>query len=452
MQDNSFYTELWQTILSGKTWLGELQNKKKNGEIYWENAAISPVINNEGEITQFIAVKEDITQLKSTLTDLKIAKEKAEEANALKTEFLHNMSHEIRTPMNGIMGFSNLLCDLEGCSEIQKNYTAIIQNSSTQLLRIIDDILEISRLETKQLSIHNSEFDLNQFVMEIFAIYDLKSKERKIPLYVSKELSNRSCNIINDKTKLHKILCNLIDNAFKFTNSGRIEFGYTIKDSHIVFFVSDTGIGISANNQERIFKRFSQESSETAMEFGGLGLGLSIAKENAELLGGNITVNSEKGKGTTFYIEIPYKTNQDNANKNINTSESAKDDENAIQILIAEDEEVNYLYLEAILDNIADFNVELHHVINGDEAVKKCLKDDVIDIVLMDIKMPVMNGYIATEKIKEQKPYLPIIAQTAYSTTSERDLALKHGCDDFISKPIDKEKLLQLINTHLVKK
>lgn len=447
----TFYQELWDTIKSGKTWQGEFHNRKKNGELYWENAAISPVKNKNGEIIQFIAVKEDISQLKESLSELKLAKDKAEESNRLKNEFLHNMSHEIRTPMNGIMGFSNLLSELDDCSETQTNYTTIIHNCSTQLLQIIDDILEISTLETKQLLVQNSEFDLNQFIMELFAIYDLKSKERNTPIYVKKGLPNSQSKIISDKTKLQKILSNLLDNAFKFTNSGKIEFGYSANTSKITFFVRDTGIGISDDKKERIFLRFSQESTETAQLFGGLGLGLSIAKENAELLGGSISVKSKKGAGTTFFVEIPYMSATGNSLED-DTAKTNNELSKKFHILIAEDENVNFLYLEAILETIEDIALELHHAINGEEAINECLKDDKIDLVLMDIKMPVVNGYLATEKIKASKPDLPIIAQTAYSTTIEKEKALESGCDDFISKPIQKELLLKLLNNYLLKK
>ncbi|MBN1116927.1 MAG: PAS domain S-box protein, partial [Bacteroidales bacterium] len=249
----------------------------------------------------------DLTEYRKTEKELTIAKEKAEEANHLKTEFLNNMSHEVRTPMNGIIGFSEMLDKPDITDEKRKYYSKIIQNSSYQLLRIIDDILEISTLETKQEKLNETEFCLNDLLMELFSIFNLKSKERNLPLYLRKALHDKQSHIISDKTKLNKILSNLLENALKFTNQGYIEFGYFIENTNLILYVKDTGVGISSKNHEIVFERFSQEDKEVSSKHGGLGLGLSICKENTQLLGGNITLKSEKGKGSTFYVTIPYK-------------------------------------------------------------------------------------------------------------------------------------------------
>jgi CheY-like chemotaxis protein/anti-sigma regulatory factor (Ser/Thr protein kinase) len=285
--------------------------------------------------------------------------------------------------------------------------------------------------------------------MELFAIYDLKAKERKLSLFIKKGLENDNSQIVSDKVKINKVLSNLIDNAFKFTQEGQIEFGYTIDESNIVFFVKDTGIGITPEKQAKIFERFSQESTTTAQIYGGLGLGLSIAKENTELLGGYLTVESSKGKGATFYAHIPFTKHEEVDEQEVNKALPIKDKNDVVNILIAEDEEVNYLYLETVLDAIEEYKTKFHHAKNGKEAVKIALENDSIKLVLMDIKMPIMNGYTATQEIKAVKPELPIIAQTAYSTSLERDQALKHGCDDFISKPIKKEELILKVNKFL---
>ncbi|ASB48254.1 PAS domain S-box protein [Alkalitalea saponilacus] len=444
---SAFYMELWDTILSGKDWEGEMLNKKKNGCLYWVNAIISPILNSEGEITNFVSIMEDITERKKMLEELVSAKEKAEQSDRLKTEFLNNMSHEIRTPMNGIIGFSDMLDEPNLPEERRRYYSKIIQNSSHQLLRIIDDILEIATLETKQEKTHKTEFNLNDFLMELFSIFNLKSKERNIPLYLKKALHDDQSYIISDKTKLNKIISNLLENALKFTSNGFIEFGYCVENELFKIFVKDTGIGIAPKNHQMVFERFSQEDEEVSNKHGGLGLGLSISKENAQLLGGNITLESEKSKGSTFIVSIPYIPGRKNEITN-NSYEHSK----AIKkqtILVAEDEEVNYLFIQALFEAETDGNYNLIHAKNGQEVLDICLKNKNIDIVLMDIKMPVMNGLKATEKIKSKLPKLPIIAQTAYSTEYDKKLALEHGCDDFISKPIEKAKLLELISKYM---
>jgi PAS domain S-box-containing protein len=422
--------------------------RKKDGEYRW----IETTFNNllaDSNINGIVLNFTDITERKNILDELIAAKEKAEEANRLKTEFLNNMSHEVRTPMNGIIGFSKMLDKPDLNAEKRKYYSKIVQNSSQQLLRIIDDILAISTLETKLEKLNETEFCLNDLLMELFSIFNLKSKERNVPLYLKKELHDRQSYIISDKAKLHKILSNLLENALKFTNEGFIEYGYYLEKTNLVLYVKDNGIGISPKNHKIIFERFSQEEKDLSRKHGGLGLGLSISKENAQLLGGDISLESEKGKGSTFYVSIPYKQvlpDKNNTIKDIDDSQKIKDN---YTILVAEDEEVNYLYIEVLFEDEIEGNYNLIHAKNGQEAVAICTANKNIDLVLMDIKMPIMNGHEATEKIKEIFPNLPIIVQTAYSTESDKQLALKHGCNDFISKPINKEKLFEIINKYL---
>lgn len=301
-----YFSELWRTIKSGKEWFGELQNKKKDGELFWELVSISPIFDQEGTITHFLAVKEDITNIKEAERELIEAKEKAEESNRLKTEFLHNMSHEIRTPINGIMGFSVLLRDMDLSKERQKRHIDFIIDCSNQLLRIISDILEISQLETKQVKAREEKVCLNELLSNLFAIFELKAKEKNIAFSFEKGLSARESTIVSDPVKINKIVSNLLENAVKFTQSGSVELGCGLQSNSIEIYVKDTGIGITPEKQETIFERFSQEDQGSTRLYGGLGLGLAIAKENAELLGGKIRLESEKGKGATFYLTIPY--------------------------------------------------------------------------------------------------------------------------------------------------
>lgn len=386
--------------------------------------------------------------LKKINIELLSAKKRAEESDRLKTEFLNNMSHEIRTPMNGILGFSNLLNKKGITDEKRNNFITIIQNSSNQLLRIIDDILEISKLETKQVKVIENKTNLNDLLLEQFSIFDIKAKENKTPLYLKKELSDNQSIIYIDDVKLNKIVSNLLENAIKFTNEGYIELGYNLINNRIVIYVKDTGIGIKPENQNHIFERFSQEEKDLSKNVGGLGLGLSIAKENAELLDGKITLTSEKGKGSTFFVEFPYKPVFDNTNL-------TKELENQIiekyNILIAEDEEVNYLYLETLFEEEIDIDFNITHAKNGLEAVDFCQKNRNYDLIFMDLKMPLMNGFDATKKIKFFCPNSIIIAQTAYTREEEKEQALNAGCADFISKPISIEIFKNIIRRYLIK-
>lgn len=387
-------------------------------------------------------------ELRQTNSELLIAKEKAEESDHLKTEFLHNMSHEIRTPMNGILGFSEFLNMPDISQEKRKQYISIIQNCGQQLLKIIDDILEISRLETKQIKAQNKKICLNNLLVELFTIFDMKANENKIPLYLRKSLTDKESTILTDELKLTKILSNLLENSFKFTANGFIEFGYRLKnEKELEIYVKDTGIGIKSEMHQLIFERFSQEEKELSKKTGGLGLGLSIAKENAELLGGNISLISKKGEGATFLITIPYNPvyKTDTTQKLMqNTTEN-----NQVRILLVEDVEVNILYIEEILKQIPDLNYTLFFAKNGLEAVEICRKNIDIDLVLMDIKMKQMNGYQATKEIRQMHPELPIIVQTAYSTIDAEIKAKEAGCSDFISKPIKQNKLQELIKKYL---
>lgn len=318
IQPREYYAEMWNRITKGEIWRGEFCNKTKLGRMFWENVTITPIKNDRHEIINYLAIKEDITERKKAELEIEqknkeliIAKEKAEESNKLKTEFLQNMSHEIRTPMNSILGFSEFLSDSDISSEKHNNYVNIIQKSGIQLLHIIDDVLEISKLETQKVRVIEEEVCLNNLLFEQFSFFDIKAKDKKIALYLKEGLLDKESTMLTDRTKLNKILGNLLDNAIKYTNEGFVEYGYQLKtdteSDEIEIYISDTGIGIESEEQVAIFNRFSQEYRELTRSVGGLGLGLSIAKENAELLGGKISVQSEKGKGSTFFVTIPYK-------------------------------------------------------------------------------------------------------------------------------------------------
>ena len=415
---------------------------RKNGSKWILHSISKYIENKDGTTRRLIGIQQDITEQVKMTRELINAKEKAEESDRLKSEFLANLSHEIRTPMNGIMGFSNLINQEDLTADERKNYSNIVVNSSKQLLRIIDDILEISKLQTQQVKAMESEVLLTDLMMELFSIYDLKARESGLHLYLKNSLNPEESMVLTDESKLLKIMGNLLENALKFTYDGYVELGLQRLGKRLEFYVKDTGIGIRKEMMEKIFDRFSQEEKEISQKTGGLGLGLSIARENAKLLGGSIRVESEKGKGATFYVEIPYKAT------NKITKEGKTQKKSSLIVLVVEDEEVNYQFIEILLRKSA-YPIDVYHATNGLEAIDFCKNHPEIKLVLMDLKMPGMSGFEATEKIKQKRPDLPIIAQTAYSTEADHEKAEAAGCDAFISKPFSKVEFYKLIEEFL---
>ena len=420
------------------------QNNETNNGHYFEIFAWK--IN-----TKLIAVIfADITERK-LLELMRIAdKEKAEESKKLSNDFISNLSHEIRTPMNGILGFTKFLSDPTLTDIKRKHYVSIIQNSGNQLMRTMDDLLEFSKLGTKQVKTIEKEVCLNDFFFELFTVFDVKAKENKIPLYLRKGLSDKESTVLIDETKLNNVLGNLLENALKFTRNGFIEFGYKQIGSNLEIYVKDTGIGIKIDRQKSIFGRFSKEEKESSKNIGGLGLGLWIARENTDLLGGKITLTSKKDKGSTFFVTLPYAPALINLDNNSSTPDLKEEEEeeeaHKCNILIAEDEEINFLFLEILLKNEVDLHCSIIHAKNGKEAVAICQKNPEIDFVLMDLKMPVMDGFEAIKLIKEFRPELPIVAQTAFSSAEDKERVFAAGFNDFLSKPISQEALSEVIN------
>jgi len=309
----ALYEDLWNTIKSGKDWHGELQNRRKNGELYWESANIYPLKDDNGFVTHFIAMKEDITERKKMEQELITAKEKAEESDKLKSAFLANMSHEIRTPMNSILGFSQLLNEEGSSDEEKEHYINLILNNGKDLMNLIDDIIDISKIEVKQLKVFNSVFDLHELFNELLINFEsyIKTKSTKsdLKLKYNKANSTNSLFINTDIDRLKQVIKNLIDNAIKFTEKGSVEFGYQVKKNGpnkvLLIFVKDTGIGIPKQKQNIIFESFTQASDSDIKIYGGTGLGLAISKRIVELLGGKIWLESVKDMGSSFFVSFP---------------------------------------------------------------------------------------------------------------------------------------------------
>ncbi|MBP7552051.1 MAG: PAS domain S-box protein [Spirochaetes bacterium] len=582
-QTTDYYNNLWDSLKEGKEWRGEFHNKKKNGEYYWELASISPIRNTNGEITHYIAIKEDISERKEFEKELVEAKIIAENATQAKSDFLANMSHEIRTPMNAIIGMTNLLIDTKLTAE-QKEYANTIYNSADVLLSLINDILDLSKIESGKLTLEKIDFNLIDAVESSIDLVALSAAKKGIEIisYIDAKIPSF---IKGDPVRIRQILINLINNAVKFTNDGEIEVNATLVEENensflIEFNVRDTGIGIKEEDLPKLFQSFMQVDSSTTRKFGGTGLGLSICKQLVRLMGGELSVESDYGYGSTFsfYIKADKPTgifklecsansfkdmkflifdDNDSFNKSIKkyieewggnllivnnkekcleltdfsqfqamiikydllkdknlinsitihkidvkkillTSTSfytnedfAKDElrilgQNQIQkpvkksalfkalqkiiasdlttkeyttetenngehfdadILIVEDNETNYKLLQIILNKLGAHTVVAK---NGLEALE-FVKERRFDIILMDIQMPVMNGYDATIQIRAVGINTPIVAVSANVFKDDIDRAISAGMNSYLTKPYKKDEIINVLNQFVKK-
>ncbi len=446
------------TLRSGKSVIRqETLLRAKNGDIY--TVLLSAQLIQLGHKYCIISSIEDISERKKAEIELIKAKEHAEESDRLKTAFLQNMSHEIRTPMNAIMGFSSLLVENYNNKSKLEHFSEIINQRCTDLLKIINDILDISTIESGQLPIHKENCDLNELFTELTVFFKEHQKrigKQHIHFELHTFCNPGEKNIITDKVKLRQIFINLIGNAFKFTTNGKIEGGCKYDaNHHPVFYVSDTGIGIPSDKQDVIFQRFSQLNNYKNPSSGGTGLGLSIVKGLINLLGGKIWLESElenldagKAGGTTFYFSFPIQIAPIAYKEKVTMSETRKYHFQGKTILVVEDEQFNDAYIKEVLSKT---ELKIISTEYGKEAIRIATSQSP-DIVLMDIRLPDMSGYDVTREIKKQKPDLKIIAQTAYASQEDKHKAIEAGCIDFISKPLNRELLLAMINKHLSKK
>ena len=398
-----------------------------------------------------IVAIDDITGRKKTEAELIKALEKAEESDRLKSAFLANMSHEIRTPMNGILGFTGLLQEPHLADEEQQQYISMIEKSGERMLNIINNIINISKIEAGQMEVAIAATNINEQIEYIYNFFKPEVEHKGMQLSFKNTLPAKAAVIQTDSEKVYAILTNLVKNAIKFTPAGSIEFGYEKKGEFLEFFVKDTGIGIPRDKQAAVFDRFVQLHIGDRRAFQGAGLGLAITKAYVEMLGGRIWEESEEGKGTVFYFTIPYnavtaeKSVIENAVPAEITADKKESPVRKLKILIVEDDEKSEILITII---VKDFNKEILKARTGAAAVDFCRNNSDIDLVLMDIEMPELDGYEAARQIRQFNKDVVIIAQTAYALAGDRAKSIAAGCNDYIAKPYNKTSLTALLKKY----
>ena len=462
-QSPHVYNELWQAITNGRPWRGELLNRKKNGELYWESAHISPVIDESGQVTNFVAVKEDITERKRVEAELEESRREAESANQAKSVFLANMSHEIRTPMNAIIGMTELTLDTD-LTEEQRDYLETVKNSGEHLLNLIDNILDLSKIEAGKMDLEDSRFNLRTAIEGV--IKGLAARAVGRGLEISSRFSPGTPELlIGDPIRLRQIILNLVGNAVKFTTQGQVRVEVEPEEERtgrvkLKITVADTGPGLSPEQQGVIFEPFSQADNSTTRKFGGSGLGLTISKRLVEMMDGRIWVDSQLGQGATFGFNAWFKLDQtstpaettDQSAGRTDGRNSEKIDLSKLSILVAEDNPVNQKMTRVMLERKG---ARVTVVSNGRQAVEATRKES-FDLILMDVQMPEMDGLEATEIIRREladdDACPPIIALTAHAMKGDREKFLAAGMDDYLSKPMVPQKLYQAVGRAVLKK
>jgi signal transduction histidine kinase/ActR/RegA family two-component response regulator len=387
-------------------------------------------------------------KVRERTSQLNEAKERAEQSDKLKSAFLANMSHEIRTPMNGILGFSQLLLETEDREEL-KEFIEVINKNGNHLLALINDIIDISKVEAGMLSLSSNEFSVNELLDEVneLLLKDNYVSGRRFELRSMYGLDKGQDIILSDRTRLKQVLINLVGNACKFTYKGYVEVGYTVHEEYLVFYVKDTGVGLDYDQQQYIFERFMQATIDHRPKHEGTGLGLAISKAFVNLFGGDIWVESEPAGGSVFCFTIPIRKDGRSIVKrhhkiNVPMEFNWKDK----VILVAEDVTTNFLLIKTALKRTG---VTLIWAKNGQEAVEECKKDQQIDLILMDVRMPVMSGFEATPVIRKIRPGVPVIAQTSYAMDGDREKSIEAGCTDYIAKPFNIKDFIELIAQYI---
>jgi PAS domain S-box-containing protein len=398
-----------------------------------------------------LGVAMDITDAKEHEIEMKKAKERAEESDRLKTAFLANMSHEIRTPMNAIIGFSELLNDPQITDSTRREFVNLIGENSKVLLNLIEDIIDVAKIEAQQVKIVQTTCQVNSILDELKDLYEKQLRKyphKNIRINLAKAIDDEGFLIVTDPLRLRQVLNNMIGNAIKFTDQGEVSFGYSFSDDHTLqFYVRDTGIGLADEKKTLIFERFRQVEESSTKEYGGTGLGLTISKRLVEMLGGSIWVDSKLNEGSTFYFTIPFKPVKERLETKLFNRQSDKQNWSGKTVLVAEDEASNFELIKATLQRT---QVRIIRAMNGQEAVDLCMNGkQSIDLILMDIRMPVMNGYEATRRIKKADKTIPVISLTAYAMSDDREKSFRAGCDEYVSKPFNPADLLEKMSRFL---
>ncbi|MFZ4708020.1 MAG: ATP-binding protein [Bacteroidales bacterium] len=435
----------------------EIRYKRMDGNYVWIEITVLNLLSDP-DIQGFLGNYHDISDRKQIEFELINAKDKAEESDRLKTAFLCNMSHEIRTPMNGILGFSSLLSEPGLESEEQQEYIKLIHKCGDRMLNIISEIMDISKIESGLTEIRIKEVNITKQLVSVYKLLKPDAEVKAINLFIRDSLPMDDAIIMTDGGIFYVILTNLVKNAIKYTDQGSIEFGFNhieINGSNFLqFYVKDTGIGIHKDRQEAIFERFIQADIIDVEARQGAGLGLSIAKAYVEMLGGKIWVESEPGKGSCFYFTLPYNVEPEEKNVAVKVVQQESFENHiypevlALKILIAEDDEVSKTLF---YKNLKPFSKQIIVTTTGLGTIEACRNTKDIDLILMDIRMPNLNGYEATRQIRQFNKDVVIIAQTSFGLSGDREKAIEAGCNDYIAKPINKDELLALIHKYFVR-
>lgn len=433
----------------GETVLIERQIRRKDGsDVYVE---MNSQKNPDNTYQSFIR---DITERKEFEKQILIAKEKAEESDRLKSAFLANMSHEIRTPMNGILGFTEMLKEPDFSEEDKAEFIDIIQKSGNRMLSLINDLIDISKIESGMMQVNLNLVNLNELIEYIYSFFYPEVYAKGMQLIIDKSSNNLNSTIKTDQEKLYAIMINLVKNAIKYTEEGEIRIGYEQDGKSIKFWVKDTGVGIPKDRQDAVFERFVQADITNPIAKQGTGLGLAITKAFVEMLGGRIWLESELGVGSNFYFTLPIgidNEDDDLIEKEILSGQSMDNVEHIIpkiKVLVVEDDETS---LKLLLVNMNKYVGEILQATTGEEAIEIFKNTPDIDLILMDIQLPTLDGYEATKEIRKISEEVIIFAQSAYSQPENKVKAFEAGCDEYIAKPIDRNELKLLISKYFRK-